>query len=409
MSTSVAAVEVPAGRLIQTRPDRDLSIDYLRTMITVGVLLHHSMLAYATWAVPPAGNLFKAVVPIVDSTRWSVIDYIISFNDNFFMVLMFFISGLFVYPAIRNHGTAGFVRERFRRLGIPFLFAIFVLNPIGYYVPWLTSGHTTGFIDMYRQLAADGFSPGPAWFIWFLLLMDLVMAIIIKMFAEPLSTRLAPALKDFTARMGEHPLEIAVVMLFASALVYIPMLYHFGYGRWTAIITPPFLLQISRLFLYPLWFAFGVLVGAWGLARGILSRGSLLARHWPLWIAGGLVIFNLSWLFRVLAISHPILSAHSRTPTTLLWVACCVCSNLGIIGLFSRIRWSYHPWLHSLNRCAYGIYIVHYMFITAAQRLFLDKPIQPAVKTLVVFLITIALSWFTTSLLLRIPRVNTII
>ncbi len=409
MSSSVLAVNVAVQKPVQSRPRRDLSIDYLRTMITVGVLLHHSMLAYATWAVVPTGNLFKAVVPIVDSTRWSVIDYIIGFNDNFFMVLMFFISGLFVYPAIRNHGISGFVRERFRRLGLPFLFAIFILNPIGYYVPWLTNGHTSGFAEMYRQLAAGGFSPGPAWFIWFLLVMDLVAAAAFRLFCRTPFTRLAPVLKDFTARMGEHPIEIAIVMFFATALVYIPMLYHFGYGRWTAIITPPFLLQISRLFLYPLWFAFGVLVGAWGLSRGLLFRASVLARYWPCWIATGLFIFNMSWLFRVLASSHPAFSAHSRAPITLLWVACCVCSNLGIIGMFSRIQWSFHPWMHSLNRCAYGIYLVHYMFVTAAQRLFLDRPIQPAFKTLLVFLITLLLSWLTASLLLRIPRVKTIL
>ena len=409
MSASVLAVNVAVAERIQTRPRRDLSIDYLRTMITVGVLLHHSMLAYATWAVVPQGNLFRAFVPMVDSTRWSVIDYIIGFNDNFFMVLMFFISGLFVYPAMRKHGIGGFVRERFRRLGIPFLFAIFVVNPIGYYIPWLISGHPAGFIQMYRELAASGFSPGPAWFIWLLLTMDLGMAMMIKLLNRPPFTRLAPALKDFTARMGDHPFEIAIVMFFATALVYIPMLYHFGYDQWTAIITPPFLLQISRLFLYPLWFAFGVLVGAWGLSRGLLYRASVLARYWPYWIMTGLVIFNMAWLFRVLAISHPFLSAHSRSPITLLWVACCVCSILGIIGMFSHIQWSFHPWMHSLNRCAYGIYLVHYMFIAAVQRLFLDQPIHPAIKILTVFFITVVLSWLTTSLLLRIPRVKTIL
>ena len=409
MSTGVIPVNVAVERPAPTRPSRDLSIDYLRTMITVGVLLHHSMLAYATWAVAPTGNFFRTLVPVVDSTRSGAIDYVIGFNDNFFMVLMFFISGLFVYPAMRNHGIGGFVQERFRRLGIPFLFAILVLNPIAYYIPWVTSGHGTDFINMYRHLVSSGFTPGPAWFIWFLLAIDLAMATVIKLLARPPFTRLAPALKDFTERMGHHPLEIGVVMFFASALVYIPMLYHFGYSRWSAIITPPFFVQTSRLFLYPLWFSFGVLVGAWGLSRGLLSRASILARNWPYWIAIGLVIFNLSWLFRALSISHPALAAHSRTPTTLLWLSCCVASNLGLIGLFSRIQWSHRPWMHSLSRCAYGIYLVHYIFVTAAQRLFLNQPIQPAIKTVLVFSITLTFSWLTASLLLRIPRVRTIL
>ena len=49
------------------------------------------------------------------------------------MACMFLISGLFVHDNLTHRGAADFLRDRAWRLGIPFLFSIFVLMPIVYY------------------------------------------------------------------------------------------------------------------------------------------------------------------------------------------------------------------------------------------------------------------------------------
>ena len=54
---------------------------------------------------------------------WAGLGLFTGFNDDFFMSLMFFISGLFVWSSLQRKGSASFVRDRLRRLGIPFLFA----------------------------------------------------------------------------------------------------------------------------------------------------------------------------------------------------------------------------------------------------------------------------------------------
>ena len=83
---------------------RDLSIDYLRTTLTVMVIAHHSTLAYTTRAYFDTAHVFRSTAPIVDSARRVFFDYAENFNDVFFMSLMFFVSGLFIHPAIRRHG-----------------------------------------------------------------------------------------------------------------------------------------------------------------------------------------------------------------------------------------------------------------------------------------------------------------
>jgi glucan biosynthesis protein C len=80
-----------------TSPHRDVSIDYLRTTLTLMVLAHHSSLAYTTFAHFDKQHIFQSTAPVVDVTRWPFFDYAENFNDVFFMSLMFFVSGLFVY------------------------------------------------------------------------------------------------------------------------------------------------------------------------------------------------------------------------------------------------------------------------------------------------------------------------
>src|ERR1700727_3267208 len=158
------------GGIREVAPQRDLSIDYLRTTLTLRVLAHHSCLAYTSWALfDPQQAFWASTAPVVDVTRWAFFDYAENFNDVFFMSLMFFVSGLFVYPALRRHGTWGFIRERLLRLGVPFVFAVVFLMPIAYYASWQLTGRSTGFMNFYKRLAQDRFTGGPEWFIWVLL------------------------------------------------------------------------------------------------------------------------------------------------------------------------------------------------------------------------------------------------
>lgn len=62
---------------------RDLSIDYLRTTLTVVVIAHHSTLAYTTWAHFDTVHVLRSTAPIVDSARWIFFDYAENFNDVF--------------------------------------------------------------------------------------------------------------------------------------------------------------------------------------------------------------------------------------------------------------------------------------------------------------------------------------
>jgi glucans biosynthesis protein C len=391
----------PALATIKQPRDRDLSIDYLRTTLTLMVLAHHSCLAYTSWAHFDKLDSFRSNAPVVDVTRWAFFDYAENFNDVFFMSLMFFISGLFVYPALKKHGTVRFIRDRVLRLGAPFAFALVILMPIAYYASWQLSTADHGFVDFYKRLAARGFYPGPPWFIWVLLYFDVILALV----AWPLQRWIPPAGQLMT-RLRDRPFLTFAVVSVLAAIAFLPLLHGYGFGAWAGF---PFIIQISRAALYALWFTFGYLVGVPGFAQGLLARDGALTRRWPYWIAGCVLAYNALWFVPQWSVVHRLSPLGQGALWALLWVLSCTASCFGFLALFRGVEMKSRPWMNSLTRCAYGIYLVHYIYVLWMQRLVLDRPIHPSLKFLFVFLATTFLSWATVQAALRIPKVKTIL
>lgn len=385
-------------------PRRDLSIDYLRTTLTLMVIAHHSSLAYTTFANFDKQEMFRSTAPIVDVTRWVFFDYAENFNDVFFMSLMFFVSGLFVYPALRRHGTFGFIRDRLLRLGIPFAFAVVFLMPIAYYASWQLTGQSVGFLDFYKRLATNGFASGPPWFIWLLLLFDVVLALALL----PLR-RWIPRAGNAMRELQNRPFRTSVRIFFRAALVFLPLLGHYGPAAWSYILIGAFSFQISRIGLYAMWLVFGFLVGIPGFSDGLLSRDGRLARRWPLWILGCILTYNALWIYQRSSLMHQPPTFLQGLIWALLWLASCVASSFAFLALFRGIELTSRWWMNSLSRSAYVMYLVHYVFITWTQRLVLDRPIHASIKFLFVFLTTTLLSWLTAQFVLRIPKLKIIL
>ena len=76
---------------------RRVEFDYLRTFVVIGVVWHHAILAYATFAFINPDNPIETFSPVVDSQRWAGFDMMAGFNDIFFMALMFSLFRLSTY------------------------------------------------------------------------------------------------------------------------------------------------------------------------------------------------------------------------------------------------------------------------------------------------------------------------
>ena len=151
MSASITlAVQEPSTRIqpaprVLAAPAYNVSIGYLRAFITLLVVAHHAALAYHPYAPEPPGSLTTIprlwqAFPVVDSQHSDLSTLFVAFNDIFFMALMFFISGLFVWKSLERKGAANFLRDRALRLGLPFVAAALIVAPLAYYPTYIQSG-----------------------------------------------------------------------------------------------------------------------------------------------------------------------------------------------------------------------------------------------------------------------------
>src|ERR1700733_10323798 len=123
---------------------RQFRLSYLRSLVTLLVVIHHSVLAYFSIKPPrlafTAPTLLWTAVPISDVVKWPGFDLLAAWNDIFFMALMFLVSGLFVWPGLQRHNAGRYIGRRLLRLGIPFVVGAGVLAPLAYYPAYLQCG-----------------------------------------------------------------------------------------------------------------------------------------------------------------------------------------------------------------------------------------------------------------------------
>lgn len=382
---------------------RDASFDYLRAFVVLLVLLHHSVLAYAVlWpAQPRTFGILPA--PIVDPRRWAGFDVLASFNDTFFMALMFLLSGLFVWPSLERKGGTRFLRDRILRLGVPFAVAAGILMPLAYYPSYAVTGADPGFLAYARAWLSLGFWPsGPAWFIWLLLVLDAVAAGIYGLRRRWTANTQAPRLPGVYGR----PAAFVAMLLVVSALVYGPMELAFGAERWLTL--GPFSFQASRLLLYATYFLVGLQLGAFGLESGFLARCAGLAQRWPIWLSAGLAAYALR-LAIIIALVLPVAVAHRPLPLTLrllsdlTLVLCCGTISLAFIAHFRRFAVAHQPVFDSLGASSYGMYLVHYPVVVWLQFALLAVALGPLAKGAIVSAGAVVLSWAMVAALRRVP------
>ena len=399
---SVAEVKPRPNLVSAPEAEYNTSIGYLRAFITVLVVAHHAALAYATFAPPVAPSLAAPLrwwqaFPIVDSHKWSGADTIVGFNDTFFMSLMFFISGLFVWRSLQRKSIGGFLRNRTLRLGIPFLGAAAIIAPLAYYPTYLQTGQrgVGGFVHQWLSLGI--WPAGPAWFVWLLLAFDCVAA------ALYFSKRnWAEAVGCFLARLANKPIRFLGYLVGISAAVYIPLAMQFNPLAWTQF--GPFAFQTSRLLHYLVYFLIGIAVGAYGIEHGILASRGKLARRWLLWsIAAGVVFLASSAFFIMIVTSAKVASVPWQATADLVFTITCATTSVAMLAIFVRFVKKSWGIFDSLRDNAYGIYLVHYAFVSWLQYVLLKSHLSGFIKLAIVFSLTVALSWITAAVLRRIP------
>ena len=391
--TSISQSAAVGTRAAPKAKARNAALDRSRTFITMLVLIHHSVIAYTYF-----GH--------TDPQSFLGFDGVVTFNDSFFMAAMFFLSGLFVWPSLQRKGTGWFLRDRWWRLGLPYIVCAVILMPIAYYAIELRL-HGGGFAEFWRKTVTVGPWPsGPAWFVWVLLALDVLAAMIY---------RFAPDLVEAIGRLSlasfARPELFFGALVIASIIIYVPAVLYFGASRWFSL--GPVAIQASRMLLYLLYFLAGLGIGAVKFDQGLLAADGAMARRWPAWLAATILTFGC--IIGLIYVKHAVLPDVDHQPLwweiayALAFVCFSAAQTFNVLALFLHFDNDGFSILDPLRDSAYGIYLIHYVPVLWLQYALYDysfsslMQLSAITKAVIVFVLALASSWAATAALRKIP------
>ena len=109
-------------------------IDNLRSITVSLLILYHVAIAYNSWG--EANYIFfERVNPIAS---------LVVLISPWFMPLMFLLAGVSASFSLKKRSNEDFMKERLKRLGIPLVFGVIIINPIMSYIADITHNGYVG-------------------------------------------------------------------------------------------------------------------------------------------------------------------------------------------------------------------------------------------------------------------------
>jgi peptidoglycan/LPS O-acetylase OafA/YrhL len=390
-----AAVKPAAVRMQTTYKERSpssVALSNLRGLVIIIVVAFHSFSAYlgsVSSVIAPfdhAPYLWQAF-PIIDNRRWFGFDIFCAIQDIYLMSLMFFLSALFTWPSLNRKRERRFLRDRFQRLGPPFLFGVIVVMPIALYPAYRVRALDPSIYAYFRQYLALPFWPnGPMWFLWQLLALT-VTAGVLHRFAP----RWIESLCQWSSSAAFHPGRYFLVLGLVAAFAYVPLALVFTPWSWAA--RGPFGLQFSRPLLYLVFFIAGLAAGARGFDRGLLAPEGMLVRRWGLWLIGALTASVLWMGLTALSMKENGGPLGLRVMVGVSFAFACTGGCLAALSGCLRFAKTRSRVLDSLSSNAFGIYVLHYPLVVWLQYTLLGVALFAVMKAAIVLCTALVLAW----------------
>ena len=429
MSSSVLQVSSPEGRIEW--------IDHLRAGTLLLLLWDHSLHAYAdVWG---RFHFFR------DLERTGIWDVFYMHDNSVIMPLLFFTFGLFLFPHVQKVGMGGFWKNRFFKLGIPYILGIpFVVPLLSYpkfhYAENPLMGYGEFWWDVYFAEKIQG--GGPFWVLYCLALFSVIALLMDKIlpFLRPLLGRLMKKAASAPA------VGIGVFILISMALLGLgdilwgaPWWVGFGQiaanGETSLVVVNKILrlfgLQGSRFMLNALYFTLGIALSQAGLTydNGFWKR---VSAKWGVWL-GLMVVFGAAYIWYSLTYfdagayndaphrlvdmggtwgdAWPLLkeSAPMTLARTSLHGIFCTFQVLFYVSLFHRFVGKRSAFWAAYTPCAYGIFLLHEIPVIWGQMLLADVHMPSLIKILIVGGVGLSLTWAFVALIRRAAFVRKVL
>jgi peptidoglycan/LPS O-acetylase OafA/YrhL len=337
-------------------------LDHIRTLMVLLVVVYHAVAAYST------------VAPhwLIHDTSSVVSDIAREWFDVFLMPVLFFVAGYFALSSIEKKGAWGFLKDKVKRLLIPWALAVLVVNPLAVYDQpsnpirpfwnyWLqTVGHWQA------RLISPAYGPqiqSVYWFISLLFAFFVLFALGYSLTRRWRGEAVLPAVRPAAA--GNSTLVTLLLFGLLTCAAYFGSLLLMPDATWFMLgILLEF--QATRLALFAGYFALGL----YAQSRGWFTDGKPLGSL-AVW---GVISVALSAAY--LVVLQPLvadLGGTSHLSAGQILAFAFIRSFLILSLLIVLVSAGARYWNRSrglerqLGETSYNIYLTHIWFVVAAQ------------------------------------------
>ncbi len=362
-------------------------IDNLRVLMTVLVILHHTLISYGA----PGGWYFTDAT----TNKWAlmIMSMLVATNQSFFMGFFFLLAAYFTEPSYAKKGASRFIADRLKRLGIPLLFYSFILGPVMNFLIYKYGLHKEATFVQYLGGYDDWIDFGVLWFVAALLVFTFVYVLLKQVKKTPFS-------KLITFPTNTQLFLFATVLGIISYLVRI----FFPIG-W---VLHPLGFQLAH---FPQYISLFFL--------GIVAFRNQWMNHIPYktgkrWLVIALVlvmiILPLMLLFLNGQFDKVMGNGTWQSFVVAVWEQLTGISIIVALSGIAKYRWNYTtPLWQGMSRAAFATYIFHPLIVISATLFLLSWQIDPAIKLLIAVPCTITFSFVLGWLITKLPLAKDIV
>ena len=345
--------------------ERINGFDALRTIaMWLGIVLHsiivYKVIPEPNWPHDPQMNLY-------------FLDWLYAYIHIFRMPIFFLVAGFFGRLVILRSGLVYFIRQRFKRIVVPFILGVILIVPItllpfhfyeNYYVQNLTFDNAwhTSLLQMFKL---NGLAH--LWFLYYLIFFY-AFSLIARYIIIKLQINFAEKWQHTIANISLLKLLIVAIILFLILFIYqVSML--------------PVYTGIKPNALYLLYYGLFYTCG-WLIQINMKSVGSLNKNCWPLFIIGTALSVLKFWKEDSFIPSVDYLITSIQTISLVA----------GITGLFMKYFHAENKIWRYFSDAAYWVYLIHLCIVSALQVALLNSPVIPWLRLPIVLIVTFSLS-----------------
>jgi hypothetical protein len=369
-------------------------LDNLRAFIIVCVVMFHGAMVYmdyppAMWYVSdPQHSLFFTAVAIL--------------TDVPIMMVLFFLAAYFVLPSVMRRDRATFLRDKFIRIGAPWIVGVLLLTPPTVYISHYSRGIPIGLFEFWTtDFWSAHFEQSVYWFLGVLFLFFVLFSAGCRPNSWLRSTP-GPVLLPAWKILGAFWVVTTVAVLLMST-------WHVSEQWFTRSYV--FVFQPWRVPLYVGYFLLGIIAwrNRWFTPGGYQPR---LVPWSALWILSGTLYFanrfnceRLKVIKDLHHLGHDYILGQSllalNAEHAVLFNTFCLSSLLAGVAFFHRHVNGGDRFWKNLAANSYGIYYVHPLILYPLACGLMSWTFSVYAKAALVILLALLLSWAVSAWVLK--------